>query len=68
MPLKRRMKKLIGPCTKAKPAETRPQLTMMRAIQRRAPTRSRMRLEGTSSAEVQEQEYEADQHLKSTAI
>ena len=43
------MKKLIGPCTKAKQPEMIPQLIMMRAIQRRAPTRSRIRLEGTSS-------------------
>ena len=45
---KRRMKKLIGPLVNANAPETKPQLTMMRAIQRRAPTRSRIRLLGTS--------------------
>ena len=30
--------KLVGPFTKAKQPDTMPQLTMMRAIQRRAPT------------------------------
>ena len=35
--------------TKAKPQETMPQLIMIRAIQRRAPTRSMIRLLGTSN-------------------
>ena len=43
------MKKLIGPLTKAKAPEMIPQVIMMRAIQRRAPIFSRMRLLGTSS-------------------
>jgi len=44
----RRMKKLIGPRVNAKAAETRPQLIMMRPIQRRAPILSRIKLLGTS--------------------
>jgi len=46
---KRKMKKLVGPLINAKAPETRPQLTMTRAILRRAPTRSRIRLLGTSN-------------------
>ena len=44
----RRMMKLIGPWVNTKAAETRPQLIMMRPIQRRAPTFSRIRLLVTS--------------------
>jgi hypothetical protein len=47
--VKRRIKKLIGPWVKAKHPETMPQPIMMRAIQRLAPTFSRIRLLGTSS-------------------
>jgi hypothetical protein len=46
---KRKVKKLTGPLINAKPPETRPQVTIIRAIQRRAPTRSRIKLLGTSS-------------------
>ena len=45
---KRSVKKLTGPLMNANPPETRPQVTIMRAIQRRAPTRSRIKLLGTS--------------------
>jgi hypothetical protein len=40
--------KLVVPVTKAEAAEKIPQVNMMRAIQRRAPTRSRITLLGTS--------------------
>jgi hypothetical protein len=45
---KRRMKKLIGPLQNANAPETKPQPTITRAIQRLAPTRSRIKLLGTS--------------------
>ena len=38
-----------GPVTSAVPAETTPQVTMMRAIHLRAPTRSNAMLLGTSN-------------------
>ena len=40
----------FGPCTNIIPAEIRPQVIMMRAIQKRAPTRTRIRLLGTSQS------------------
>jgi len=43
------VKKLTGPLMNANPPETKPQVTIMRAIQRRAPTRLRIRLLGTSN-------------------
>jgi hypothetical protein len=43
------MKKLTGPLMNANAPETRPQVTIMRAIQRRAPTCSRIKLLGTSN-------------------
>jgi hypothetical protein len=43
-------RKLTGPETKAMHPETIPQVTMMRAIQMRAPTRCRMTLLGTSKS------------------
>ena len=43
------VKKLHGPTTNAVAPDSRPQLIMMRAIQIRAPTFSRMRLLGTSN-------------------
>lgn len=46
---KRSVKKLTGPCTNAMAAEMSPHVTMMRKIHRRAPTRSRIRLLGTSN-------------------
>ncbi len=45
---KRKVTKLTGPLTKAIAPAKRPQVIMMRAIQKRAPTRSRTRLLGTS--------------------
>ena len=39
----------MGPVTKAVAAETSPQVIMIRAIQRRAPTRIMMRLLGISA-------------------
>ena len=47
---KRTIRKLVGPVTSAMAPEMMPQVIMMRAIQRRAPTRSRIRLLGTSKA------------------
>ena len=46
--LNRRRIKLIGPWVNTKAPETKPQLIMIRPIQRRAPTFSRIRLLGTS--------------------
>src|ERR1700693_2468627 len=43
---KRKMRKLVSPLMNAKIAETMPQVIMTRAIQRRAPTLLRIRLEG----------------------
>ncbi len=40
---------MTGPCTKAQAIESRPQVTMMRHIQSRAPTFSSIRLDGTSN-------------------
>jgi hypothetical protein len=41
--------KLMGPCTKAMAPDTMPQVTMIRAIQTRAPVFSRITLLGTSN-------------------
>ena len=45
----RMMYSCVGVCTRPMPAATRPQLTMIRAIHRLAPTRASIRLLGTSS-------------------
>ncbi len=45
---RRMMKKLASPPMNAMPPEIRPQLSMMRAIQRRAPNFSSARFDGTS--------------------
>ena len=49
-------KKMIGPCTKAVAMETRPQVTMMRHIQIRAPTFSSIRFGGHLEEEIAEEE------------
>ena len=44
----RKMRKLVSPVMNAKIAEMMPQVIITRAIQRRAPTLLRIKLEGTS--------------------
>jgi hypothetical protein len=46
---KRMMRRLVEPVTNAVSAEMMPQVSMMRAMQMRAPTFSRIRLLGTSN-------------------
>ena len=47
---KRRTRKLVGPDTVAIRPEMIPHVSMIRAIQRRAPTRSRIMFPGTSNS------------------